>query len=83
MRQMIRKYSGGLRLDAAVDRVRHICNDGRIVCACDLAVINRRKRVPARSGHARRSRASNSSTDHGGGKRRGVIVASGGRGIFI
>ena len=40
MRQMIRKYSGRLRLDAvAVDRVRHICSDGRIVRACDLAVI--------------------------------------------
>jgi hypothetical protein len=23
----------------AVDRVRHVCSAGRVVCACDLAVI--------------------------------------------
>ena len=39
MQQMIRKYSAGGFGAVAVDRVRHICSDGRIVCACDLAVI--------------------------------------------
>jgi len=39
MQQMIRKYSAGGFGAVAVDRVRHIRSVGRVVCACDLAVI--------------------------------------------